>query len=88
MLQYIEGADSHRLPVISGVPQGSVLGQLLFICYVVSVISDSSQINLFADDMVLYRFIKSSADYLQLQQDVDSVTSCIRSKHLNFNTTS
>ena len=85
----VEGADSHTLPVISGVPQGSVLVPLLFICYineVVSAISGSSQINLFADDMVLYRFIKSSADYLQLQQDIDSVTSCIRSKHLDFNT--
>ena len=85
----VEGDESHILPVLSGVPQGSVLGPLLFICYineVVSAISCSSQINLFADDMVLYRIIKSSADYLQLQQDIDSVTSCIRSKHLKFNT--
>ena len=51
----VEGADSHILPVLSGVPQGSaVLGPLtMFINEVVSAISDSSQINLLADDMVL-----------------------------------
>ena len=52
----IDGCESQSLPVVSGVPQGSVLGALLFICYindVTAVISSGSEINLFADDTVL-----------------------------------
>ena len=63
MLQ-IDGHDSHSqsLPVVSGVPQGSVLGPLLFITYindVTSVISPDSELNMFADDIALYRVIRS-----------------------------
>ena len=64
-----------------------MLGPLLFICYindVTSVISASSEINLFADDIVLYRVIKTSADFAQLQEDVNSVSSCITGKHLEI----
>ena len=56
-----DGCNSHSLPVISGIPQGSVLGPLLFISYindVTSVVSTGSEINLFADDIALYRIIK------------------------------
>ena len=84
----VEGHDSSTLPVVSGVPQGSVLGPLLFISYindVTSIVSSESELNLFADDIALYRIIKSPADYHQLQIDIDSVSSFISGKHLKFN---
>ena len=84
----VEGYDSSVLPVVSGVPQGSVLGPLLFITYinnVTSVVSTESELNLFADDIALYRIIKTTADYTQLQNDIDSISSFISGKHLKFN---
>ena len=38
-----------------------------------------------ADDIALYRIIKSAADYVQLQTDIDSISSFISGKHLKFN---
>ena len=39
---------------------------------------------MFADDIALYRMIKSAADYNQLQLDTDSVSSFIAGKYLKF----
>ena len=85
----VDGVTSPSLPVASGVPQGSVLGPLLFITYinnVDAVISPNSDVNMFADDIALYRVIKTTADYNHLQQDIDSISACIQQKDLRFNT--
>ena len=76
------------MDVVSAVPQGSVLGPLLFIVYidgVTSQVSSLSSISLFADDIALYRTIRSSADYTVLQSDITAITMWIESdRHLKL----
>ena len=48
--------------VISGVPQGTVLGPVMFLLYINNNISSS--LRLFADDCIIYRIIKSEQDHL------------------------
>ena len=40
---------------------------------------------MFADDIALYRTIRTTSDYMLLQRDVHSVSGCIKSKRLQFN---
>jgi len=84
----VDGCDSRPLPVLSGVPLGSVLGPLLFIRHindVATAISSDSDVNMFADDIALYRIIKTPADYTHLQSDINSICSCMHRKLLQFN---
>ena len=55
-------------------PQGTVLGPLLFLTYNNDLFfMVSSQVRLFADDCLLYRPIKCRADQEQLQRDLSAI---------------
>ena len=67
---------SDPVPVLSGVPQGSVLGPALFLIFINDLLDNiRSSVCLFADDCVLYRNIHSLQDCLTLQEDLRTVGS-------------
>ena len=58
--------------VLSGVPQGIVLGPMLFFILINDIgESLNSNTNLFADDCKLYREIRSEEDSNSLQNDLN-----------------
>ena len=65
---------SEEVRVTSGVPQGSVLGPLLFLAYVNDIWRDTeSKIRLFVDDCIIYMKILNIKDVEKLQTDLDRV---------------
>ena len=70
----INGCSSSWSPVLSGVPQGSILRPLLFILYINDLPSTvCSSIKIFADDVAMYRSVHSTTDCDAFQQDLDSI---------------
>jgi hypothetical protein len=71
----VRGTHSEWSPVVSGIPQGSVLGPLLFVLYVNDLpqITDASKIFLFADDLKIFQSIRTDEDKRRLQGDLNKI---------------
>ena len=65
---------SSKAPVTSGVPQGTVLGPILFLIYTNDFPEylQHSTLRLFADDSIIYKEIKTINDAQTLQLDIDA----------------
>ena len=75
----VNGAKSDWAPVLSGVPQGTVLGPLLFSLTINDISKGiDSEIRLFADDCVCYPEIKDTEDTLKFQKDIDQMECWVR----------
>ena len=84
----IDGSCSEYSNVVSGIPQGSVLGPVLFIIYIndlVGYCEMDSSIFLYADDAKLYRLITTENDRLTLQKDLQAIVYWINKYMLKLN---
>ena len=82
----IEGTSSRTKPVTSGVPQGTVLGPVLFLVYINDLpgCAVSSTTRLFADDCLIYKEIRTPQDAADLQSDLDSLQQWERQWLMSF----
>jgi Reverse transcriptase (RNA-dependent DNA polymerase)/Endonuclease-reverse transcriptase len=82
----LDGWSSEPVDVTSGVPQGSVLGPILFLIYINDLPDKiKSKCRLFADDSLLYRKILGKEDVIQLQKDLDEVIMWCNTWHMTLN---
>jgi hypothetical protein len=82
----VEDEISAEADVTSGVPQGSVLGPLLFIIFINNIVEAvSGRIRLFADDCVVYRQIQDERDEVEFQSDIDAIGKWMQEHSMQLN---
>ncbi|CAB3996361.1 Hypothetical predicted protein, partial [Paramuricea clavata] len=84
----VEGVPSSWVPVISGVPQGSILGPILFAVFIndlPEVISNGSSEAMYADDTKLFRNINSTTDGDCLQESLSNLDTWSHDNNIKFN---
>ena len=82
----LDGKLSSPAPVTSGVPQGTVLGPLLFLVYINDLPSRAtSSERLFADDCLLYRVINGHRDTERLWADLNQLQEWEKGWQMLFN---
>ena len=73
----VNGSSSSDSHVLSGVPQGSILGPLLFLIYIDNLTylptSNGSHSVLYADDLLLFHPLKGREDFQLLQDDISII---------------
>ena len=85
--QRVNGQTSERLPVKAGVPQGSILGPLLFLIYIKELLADIIPIvKLFADDTSLFSiFHDPNTSANELSKDLQKVSEWAYQWKMSFN---
>ena len=82
----VNGSKSAKAPVLSGIPQGTVLGPVLFVAYINDILDDiSSNGVMFADDTKIFRRILSHDDSMELQSDLTKLEAWSDIWQLGFN---
>ena len=84
----LDNVASEWSPVTSGVPQGSILGPLLFTIFIHTLpdsLSPGSQAALYADDSKVFRPITSLVDSMALQQDLNNLEVWSSKNSIQFN---
>ncbi len=82
----INGKASEWRPVVSGVPQGSVIAPILFTIYINDIdVNVCSEILKFADDTKLFRRIASVIDAVCLQEDLRNMYDWSKEWQMLFN---
>ena len=82
----VDGEESDSVTVDSGIPQGTVLGPLLFLCHI-NDLPDAvkSTVRLFADDCLLYHSIRNRDDHLALERDLGQLETWAHTWGMLFN---
>ena len=81
----IKEAKSEWKEVMSLIPQGSVLGPILFVIFINDFPTKiDAPVYMFADDTKVYRSIKDEGDIERLQRDFDELDSWSRKFLLRF----
>lgn len=82
----LDGDTSSELPVSSGVPQGSVLGPILFLLYINDLPDNiHSNVRLFADDTAVYLAVQGQQDSVTLQNDLNKLQDWEKAWDMEFN---
>ena len=84
----VDGDKSEESSVTSGVPQGTVLGPLMFLLHINDIgdnVSKGTYIKLFADDCLLFREIDSLSDAESLENDLQSLVKWSKTWQMSFN---
>jgi len=84
----LNGTKSSSLPVTSGVPQGSVLGLVLFLVYINNLPSQvDCSVELFADNTLMYQVVKNTDDERRFQANLNLLTGWAGRWKMSFNVT-
>ena len=84
----VDGETSSFVKVTSGVPQGTVLGPLMFLLFINDIHENlDSTLRLFADDALLYRPINTMNDNVILQNDIGKLVSWSKAWQMQVNVT-
>ena len=82
----VDGVASQPRDVLSGIPQGTCLGPILFLYYINDITSGiESQMRLFADDALIYRPINTAEDHHILQRDLHKLEEWAKMWDMRFN---